>query len=251
MLWAGCLVRGLLGRRTYVPFSLPWATHQRIYDRKRREWLNLTIRDDDDWIQIEHIFFHDEFDLAPTGRKRAIAALYDRILADGSTPLIVDLGANIGLASAYFGREYPKARIVAVEPEPTNIAVAKKNLPASATMIAAAIGSRSGRAGLQDQGRNCAFQVVEGDSIDVVTVPEILPDDATPFLIKIDIEGYEQDLFAENLDWVDRFPILLIELHDWMRPGEQVTRNFVKAIAARDRDLMHFDGYLVSTASLA
>ena len=72
--------------------------------------------------------------------------------------------------------------------------------------------------------------------------------DAEPFLIKIDIEGFEEDLFAADLEWIDRFPILLIELHDWMLPGKRVTANFVKAMAARERELMHFSGYVVSIA---
>ena len=130
------------------------------------------------------------------------------------------------------------------------MAIARKNLPADATLVEAAIGSRSGRAGLEDVGRNCAFQVVEGESIEVVTVEELIPPDTTPFLMKIDIEGFEADLFAENIGWIDRFPIVLIELHDWMRPHEHVSQNFVRAIAIRDRELMHFDGYLVSMAPI-
>ena len=78
-LWMGCFIRGVLGRRNFVPFSLPSAKIQRLYDRKRREWLELKIRDDDDWIQIEHIFLHDEFDLSPTARSQAIRGLFNRI----------------------------------------------------------------------------------------------------------------------------------------------------------------------------
>jgi hypothetical protein len=74
--------------------------------------------------------------------------------------------------------------------------------------------------------------------------------DATPFIVKIDIEGFEDDLFSRNTDWVDLFPVLIIELHDWMLPGARVTQKFLADIAKREREFMHFDGYVVSIADL-
>ena len=43
-------------------------------------------------------------------------------------------------------------------------------------------------------------------------------------LVKVDIEGFERDLFADNLDWIDATPLLVIELHDWMIPGRANSR---------------------------
>ena len=77
-----------------------------------------------------------------------------------------------------------------------------------------------------------------------VTVPEILaryPKSGgyLPFIVKIDIEGFESDLFAENTAWVDEFPILIIEMHDWLFPGQGTSSNFLKAIAGLDRDFVY------------
>ena len=33
----------------------------------------------------------------------------------------------------------------------------------------------------------------------------------TPFMIKIDIEGFEDDLFSINTEWLDEFYIMIIE----------------------------------------
>ena len=77
-----------------------------------------------------------------------------------------------------------------------------------------------------------------------MTVPEILaqypsPAGYRPFIVKIDIEGFESDLFAENTDWVNDFPVLIIEMHDWLFPGQRTSSNFLKTIARLDRDFVY------------
>src|SRR5438309_225550 len=41
---------------------------------------------------------------------------------------VIDLGANIGLASIYFMHHYPGCRVLAVEPDPENYDVLRQNL---------------------------------------------------------------------------------------------------------------------------
>jgi FkbM family methyltransferase len=47
---------------------------------------------------------------------------------DSPTPLIIDAGAHIGLATLYFKNLYPEARIIAIEPNPKTYAVLEKNI---------------------------------------------------------------------------------------------------------------------------
>jgi hypothetical protein len=70
-----------------------------------------------------------------------------------------------------------------------------------------------------------------------------------PFLVKIDIEGAEQDLFSCNVEWIEKFPILIIELHDWLLPSQGTSRNFLKAIAPLDRDFVFFGENIFSIAN--
>ena len=252
-IWFQYVLKWFLGRSRFLGLSPPPWRRQLLYDRSTRRWLRLTIRDADDWIQLEHIFLNEEFRLDKTGRMQRIADLYRSICARGEVPLILDLGANIGLASCYFGWVYPNARIIAVEPEPDNCRVAALNLPQKASLVMAGIASQPGNAQLIDMGRHCAFRVEkdtgDGGEVKLVTIGDLLAaeeDGHTPFLIKIDIEGFEQDLFSSNTDWIDQFPVLLIELHDWMLPGACVTKPFLTEIARRNREFMHFDGYVVS-----
>ena len=38
------------------------------------------------------------------------------------------------------------------------------------------------------------------------------------FIVKVDIEGFEQNLFLSNTNWIDNCMLIIIELHDWMIP---------------------------------
>ena len=53
-----------------------------------------------------------------------------------SRPLILDLGANIGLASLYFKSSWPTARVIAVEPHSGNVDILRRNAPEAAILHA-------------------------------------------------------------------------------------------------------------------
>jgi hypothetical protein len=42
--------------------------------------------------------------------------------------VIVDAGANIGLASIYFSNKFPDSKIIAIEPEESNLEILRKNI---------------------------------------------------------------------------------------------------------------------------
>jgi FkbM family methyltransferase len=41
--------------------------------------------------------------------------------------IIVDAGANVGMSAAYFSLHHPAATVVAIEPEPSNFEMLRKN----------------------------------------------------------------------------------------------------------------------------
>ena len=49
-------------------------------------------------------------------------------------------------------------------------------------------------------------------------------------MIKIDIEGFEKKLFERNTEWIDKFKVIIIELHDWMIPFNNQSLSFQKTI---------------------
>lgn len=59
------------------------------------------------------------------------------------------------------------------------------------------------------------------------------------FICKIDIEGGEAELFKKDFDWMTAFPLIIIELHDWLLPGERTSRNFLRAVAEFNFDFVY------------
>ena len=57
-----------------------------------------------------------------------------------------------------------------------------------------------------------------------------------PFIVKIDIEGGEENLFSMNTDWIKKIPMVIIELHDWLLPKQRTSTNFLKTVSELDRD---------------
>ena len=58
------------------------------------------------------------------------------------------------------------------------------------------------------------------------------------FLVKIDIEGFEEDLFSKNTEWLMDTKAVIIEPHDWMFPGRYSSQSFQAAIAGEQFELL-------------
>jgi FkbM family methyltransferase len=159
-----------------------------------------------------------------------------------STPrLILDLGANIGLSSLYFAREFPQAEIIAVEPDPGNFAMLQKNVAAypRITPLLGAIWHSSRQLqlapGTYKDRKEWATQVVEGSDggVQAFDIPSLVGDRVID-LLKIDIERSEIELFSKNTGWLRQVRNLCIELHD-----QECIDVFFKALEPFKYDLSH------------
>ena len=74
----------------------------------------------------------------------------------------------------------------------------------------------------------------------LITIDDLLaakPDSQyAPFLLKIDIEGAERDLFSGNEIAFNRFPLIVFEPHDWMFPGQLSSLDFFRFHASAGRE---------------
>jgi FkbM family methyltransferase len=174
--------------------------------------------------------------------KRRIDSRYDAICQSGMTPVIVDAGANIGAASLWFKQRFPNAAVISIEPEAGNFSVLRKNAALVEGMIPvhAAVGATAGFVSIRNDDVGWAAQTVRSDSgIPIITMEEAFSQipDGVPFAAKIDIEGFESDLFARNVDWLNGTFVVHIEPHDWLMPGKGTSLSFQKALAQYDYEV--------------
>jgi FkbM family methyltransferase len=135
--------------------------------------------------------------------------------------LIVDLGANIGLVDRWFLAQYPGAKVIAVEPEPSNVEILRANVAGlPVEVVPAAIGITERVVRLHTVTGEHGFTMVGEPTPDsrcvdvpVVTMKSIMKDAKVVDLLKVDIEGAEEELFSECSDWIGKVSLLLVECH--------------------------------------
>jgi FkbM family methyltransferase len=167
---------------------------------------------------------------------------YRAILKGGHKPIIVDAGANIGAASRWFERSFPDAAIIAIEPEPGNLEMLRQNVSGSTgiTVVPAAIGGHPGFVRVLNDGMGWAAKTVRAnEGVPIITMPEafVKVPNGVPFIAKVDIEGFESDLFAENIDWLNDLYMVVIEPHDYKFAGMKTSRSFQSAMANHDFEI--------------
>ncbi|MBW0179122.1 FkbM family methyltransferase [Sediminibacterium sp.] len=143
---------------------------------------------------------------------------------------ILDGGANIGLASAYFAHRFPDASIIAVEPSKTNFAMVEKNTAAfpQVKKICAGIWNKNAHLIIVNKAdHDNAFMVEESypenpEAIPAVSIEYIMKEQgwSTIDILKLDIEGSEKEVFEQGVDyWLPRTKAIFVEVHDHMRKG--------------------------------
>jgi FkbM family methyltransferase len=164
----------------------------------------------------------------------------------GGTGLILDCGANVGYASAYFLSRFPGSQVIAVEPDRDNFRLLELNLApyaGSATLVRSAVWSQPARLTFTElpyrDGREWARQVREcrpdEEGFLAVDVGSLLASSGHEriFILKVDVEGAEAAVFGANYEsWIDRVDNIVIELHDDSYFGD-CSSVFSRAIAGR------------------
>lgn len=177
-----------------------------------------------DFSVFRQIFMNGEYDLDIPG-----------------TPYtIIDAGANIGLAALHFHNQFPSARIFSIEPDPANFELLKYQTKAignihvtlgalwGSTEVLQFANTLTDSWGIQVQeANNLAPQgAVRGIDLKSFMMEHNI---AIIDLLKIDIEGSEWELLTADYEhWMNRTKVIIIELHETLRPG--VERKFRQAL---------------------
>jgi FkbM family methyltransferase len=139
-------------------------------------------------------------------------------------PRIIDCGANIGLASVYYARRYPHARLTAIEADPALAAICQRNLARNGCtqfdVKAAAAWISHGETEFICEGADSGMLASLGTSVTGTTrrVPSVrLRDylDDTIDLLKIDIEGAELRVLEDCADRLGNVRALAVEVHEF------------------------------------
>jgi FkbM family methyltransferase len=159
--------------------------------------------------------------------------------------VIVDIGAHVGVFTAWAATQYKGLRVVALEPSSRMCAALRENVAASrlndVTIVQAACGAGAGEAALYSRGAEgmnslyqkdnygSAFRALE--TVQVVTLDEVFRRFAIErcALLKLDCEGAEYDILFNAADvTLARVERIAMEYHVGLAPGSpEALRDFL------------------------
>lgn len=155
---------------------------------------------------------------------------------------ILDLGANIGLASVWFANQMHSAPpgggssfLLAVEPVSENAGLVEMNYRSNhipGEVIRAAVGLQPGEAWFESRvesnlGRLVKEQAAGHTRVLVVGIGDLLGRFPMGLvdLVKMDIEGGEEELLSHDTDWLTKVKALIVEWHDERADSRPLIRN--------------------------
>ena len=154
-------------------------------------------------------------------------------LQSADKPLVLDVGANAGLFSHLAFCFNPRAEIIAFEPLPVMVERVngqKQRNQMNLTCVAKAVGRSPGTATLESPhgydgtSRICVSGKPSGQTfqVEVTTLDQELKGRSV-LVMKIDVEGFEDEVIAGGTETLSRTKFLIIEAHDQSR-RDQLTR---------------------------
>jgi FkbM family methyltransferase len=206
-----------------------------VRPKTARHQLSMRSGPSSDYDVAEQIFGHHQY--APLKRCQSVNT-------------IVDCGSNVGYASAYFLTHFRAARLIAVEPEPSNYEICCRNLAAYGTrakVINAAVWNCHTKLSIAHDfrdGREWAARTIESGenrNVNALTMEDLIGmAGGTLDLLKVDIEGAEIELFKYGAPWLTKVRHIAIELHD-----TEAERLFRRCIAPELYDFVESGDLLI------
>lgn len=149
------------------------------------------------------------------------------------SPVIIDIGANVGIVSFFFAKKYPNAKIFAFEPHPTNFENLKRGLQLNQIknikVFNLAVSSESNtnvKIHLHENNTSASsvFRFLPHDpfvEVKTISLDDIISDNEISHIdfLKIDCEGSEFDILENSKLFKDNKIIIenmFIEFHRFM-----------------------------------
>ncbi|KAA9034601.1 FkbM family methyltransferase [Ginsengibacter hankyongi] len=203
-----------------------WKTSKYFFEKHilRKKQLRLTVKGNDVPIYLRN--FTSDIDIFA---QIFINKEYENGIKTLPVPkIILDCGANIGLAALYFNYRYPYTLIYCFEPEHSNYKLLRQNVGAYSNIktYEHAIWTDTEKLYLNLNNPNDSFTVSDKNNDDVVRINAVSLNDFLLEnqidkidLLKLDIEGAELPLFSKNLDWIHKVDVIIVEIHERINPG--------------------------------
>ncbi len=173
-------------------------------------------------------------------------------------PLIIDAGSNIGIATLFFKKRYPAAKIICFEPDPNAFAIHKLNVEVNhltdITMINAALSATEGMIDFYGQihGENpdargnsiidiwgAQRAIYNKIQVQSVRLSSYIHSDID--FLKIDIEGAEEQVLTELGDKLKLVKAIGIEFHEAEKMQHINSLDRIKSLLSH----YHFDYELI------
>jgi FkbM family methyltransferase len=175
-----------------------------------------------------------------------LAAFVDQILfrrvndflADTDRPVILDCGANIGYTVLNYKRQFPRAEIVAFEPDPQFAPLLRRNLERNGApdvqVVEAAAWTADGRATWameeKDGSRLTPQGTAAAPTVEVATVDMARYLDREIDLLKLDIEGAEFQVVPHLGSRLRNVRNILVECHVNAQPDYLALSNVMRTL---------------------
>lgn len=164
-----------------------------------------------DWSAVEEVLLDFEY------------GFIGQLFETAASPVIVDLGANIGMFSLYALSLWPKATVLSVESSTATFELLKRNHDRNPGMAwkahHAAVWKENGTISFKNTGSSTGGHICCSGSADetvpAATLGSLLESNGVGKidLLKMDIEGAEEAVLAECAPLLERVGAIIIEVH--------------------------------------
>jgi FkbM family methyltransferase len=179
-------------------------------------------------IENKPFEFHDALSFYVTYQEIFVEGMYE-FNTQNPQPYILDCGANMGLSVLYFSRLYPKAEIVAFEPEQPIYEMLKRNINTfingNISVKQLALWNKKTELNFYtDKGMGGSIENTYSNQQPVKIQTELLStyiNKPVDFL-KLDIEGAETEVLLECKDKLHLVKNIFVEYHSFINKPQQL-----------------------------
>src|SRR5205085_1434743 len=146
----------------------------------------------------------------------------------GEEPVIYDCGSNVGVSVIYFKKKFPKAKIIAFEPDPKVYDCLSQNLKINniqdVKAVNKAVWIHNGELEFGSEGADggSVFQKENKIKVSAVRLKELLEKENRIDCLKMDIEGAETEVLTDCKNVLSKIKYLFVEYHSWKNQEQQL-----------------------------